>query len=187
MFYLQADDQNGNENVDDHVTSPEPNRKKLKQDPKLQMLKEAFGILKNTANKPHDTELRSFFDFIQEKMKNYTKDTKNAIQHEIFQIIMRADQGYYNSIQNYGYYSTTQHQQAPRRATSSNVTNQEAPFSDVNIALPSTSSSANQQASSANHQQAYSANQQASSPPAPYSPYSNSSDYSSDMNFEDYV
>lgn len=170
---MQAVNHNNNLNTDSDSASPEPGTKKLKPDPKLQMLKEAFGLLKTAADKPKkDAELQCFFDFIQEKMKSYTRETKNAIQHEIFQITMRADQGYYNSIQNYGYYSSSQNQQAPRPSTSS-FTITEIDSSAVNIPRASTSSS-NQ-------------NQQTPVQSAPYSPYSNSSNYSSDMNFEDYV
>lgn len=159
------EDKNGT-NANSPPPSLEPPNKKLKSDRKLQMLKEAFGILKNTANKPQqDMELKSFFDFIQEKMKNYSRDKKNTIQHEIFQIIMRADQGYYNSMQNYGYYSATQNQQSPRNSNSSIATNKETPYVDLNTAGPYSTSSQN----------------------PPYSPHSNSSQYSLDMNFEDYV
>ncbi|VVC88876.1 unnamed protein product [Leptidea sinapis] len=98
---LENTDEN---NANSPTTSLETSNKKLKADPKLQMLKEAFGILKHTANKPQqDMELKSFFGFIQEKMKYFSRDTKNAIQQEIFQIVMRADQGYYNTMPNYGY------------------------------------------------------------------------------------
>lgn len=109
-------------------------------------------------------ELKYFFDFIQEKIKNYSRDTKNTIQHEIFQIIMRADQGYYNSMQNYSYYSATQNQQSPRNSTSSMATNEETPYVDLDTAGPASTS------------------QNPS-----YSPHSNSSQYSSDMDFDDYI
>lgn len=56
---------------------------------------EEFSAVNITTNKSQqETELRTFFEFVQEKMKNYTRETINSIQHEIFQIIMRADQGF---------------------------------------------------------------------------------------------
>ncbi|KAF5284869.1 hypothetical protein FQR65_LT13385 [Abscondita terminalis] len=62
--------QNTEENISHTV--PEPAHKKSKPDPKLQLLKEAFGILKSAAEKPaplqnlntENPELRSFCDFI---------------------------------------------------------------------------------------------------------------------------
>lgn len=65
---------------------------------------------------------------------------------------MRADQGYYNSMQNYGYYSATQNQQSPRNSYSSIATNKETPYVDLNTAGLSSTSSQN----------------------PPYSPHSNS-------------
>lgn len=66
------------------------------------MLKEAFGILKTASNRatpPEPTEenrkLKSFANFITEKMKKYSNQTKNIVQQEFFQTIFRADQGYY--------------------------------------------------------------------------------------------
>ncbi|XP_050293062.1 uncharacterized protein LOC126733725 [Anthonomus grandis grandis] len=51
--------------------APEPPRKSAKPDPKLQMLKEAFGILKTASSKPTDPisniknyEIRSFLEFV---------------------------------------------------------------------------------------------------------------------------
>lgn len=165
--FLQVEDKNET-NANSPPPSHEPPNKKLKSDPKLQMLKEAFGTLKNTTNKPQqDMELKFFFDFIQEKLKNYSRDTKNTIQHEIFQIIMRADQGYYNSMQNYGHYSTTQNQESSHNSNSPIAINKETPYVDLNTVGPSTSSQ--------------------DPPYSPHSNHSNSSQYSSDMNFHDYV
>ncbi|XP_066991937.2 uncharacterized protein [Anabrus simplex] len=91
---------------EDSVAIPavhEPATKKVKTDPNLQMLKEAFGILQASANRHpsplsanDNPELRSFSDFILAKMKTYSLRTKNAVQREIFQIIFRADEGFYD-------------------------------------------------------------------------------------------
>ncbi|KAG5867873.1 hypothetical protein JTB14_028313 [Gonioctena quinquepunctata] len=84
--------------------SVEPSPKKSKLDPKLQVLKEAFGILKSAAEqlKDDNPELRSFCDFIYQKMKNYNKQTMNSVQQEIMQIIFHADQTNYDFENCYG-------------------------------------------------------------------------------------
>lgn len=77
----------------------EPPTKKLKVDHRLQMLKEAFGILKTAAEKPapmqeinsENPELKSFCDFIFQKMKNYNKATMTAVQEQIVNILFHAN------------------------------------------------------------------------------------------------
>lgn len=88
----------------------EPTPKRLKHDPKLQMLKEAFGILKSAAEKPKQTdnekdenpEAKSFCNYIYQKMKNYNRQTLNLVQQEIMQVIFRTDQTNYSYGHRYG-------------------------------------------------------------------------------------
>ncbi|KAJ8912355.1 hypothetical protein NQ315_014722 [Exocentrus adspersus] len=84
------------------------------------MLKEAFGILKSSAEKSTPTppppqenpELRSFCDFIFEKLKYFNKHAINLVQQDILQVIFRAEQGYQGSAQQYGnLYQPTFYQQ----------------------------------------------------------------------------
>ncbi|XP_077302074.1 uncharacterized protein LOC143922619 [Arctopsyche grandis] len=105
-IHIGADTQNnGSQESKNNLTTAGPQRKKLKPDPKLQLIKDAFCVLKtasNSSKNEQDLELRSYFDFIIEKMKNYSRTTKNSVQNEIFQIIMRADQGSYDSANHCG-------------------------------------------------------------------------------------
>lgn len=91
-----------------------------KPDPKLQLLKDAFGILKAAANHTppppqppqlHDDnpEIRSFLDFVLQKMKTYSRHTNNLVQQEICQIIFRADQGGFEHPQRVGYFPPSSH------------------------------------------------------------------------------
>ncbi|XP_023716566.1 uncharacterized protein LOC111869341 [Cryptotermes secundus] len=117
-LYLASTKEDGNvsqTSEEDNIAIPtqhEPAPKKLKRDPKLQLLKEAFGILQAAANRlplpqsaDDNPELRLFLDFILAKMKNYSTQTRNLIQGDIFQIIFRADQGFYDDPRQYGYFS----------------------------------------------------------------------------------
>lgn len=83
---------NNDENIQEQISNtPEPPHKKPKSDPKLQTFKEAFGILKSATEKPppqvdaDNPELRSFCEFIFQKLKNYSKQSVNLIQQEILQ------------------------------------------------------------------------------------------------------
>lgn len=84
--------------------APEPPRKSAKPDPKLQMLKEAFGILKTASSKPTDPisnikndEIRSFLEFVGSKMTKYSENTKNAVQEGICDLIFKADRHYFDN------------------------------------------------------------------------------------------
>ncbi|KAK4876571.1 hypothetical protein RN001_009077 [Aquatica leii] len=91
-------------------TPAEPRPKKRKEDPKLHMLKEAFAILKSAyvpqeVRKETHPEVASSVAFIGEKMKSYSTATKNMVQQEIFQILVRVDQGYYEGPPGHPQYS----------------------------------------------------------------------------------
>lgn len=93
-----------------------PPPKKKKVDPKLAILKDAFGILKTSASKFNDDndEIITFFKFAANKMRKYDTHTKNAVQQAICDILFKADYGYYSQSQ-YGYYTS------PSSSTSTNV------------------------------------------------------------------
>ncbi|VVC98164.1 unnamed protein product, partial [Leptidea sinapis] len=93
-----------------------PPPKKEKVDPKLAILKDAFGILKTSASKSNDDndEIITFFKFAANKMRKYETHTKNAVQQAICDILFKADYGYYSQSQ-YGYYTS------PSSSTSTNV------------------------------------------------------------------
>ncbi|GBP97692.1 hypothetical protein EVAR_65931_1 [Eumeta japonica] len=139
-----------NQNPDIGSASEIPPPKKAKQDIKLKMLKKAFGILKESVNKPpatneNDRELQSFFNFIIKKMKKYSAHTKTTVQQEIFQIISRADQGYYDNATQYGYYSQQNNPTQPINLQSSQYptipTTATTSVSSVAIEQPSPSTS----------------------------------------------
>ncbi|GBP43106.1 hypothetical protein EVAR_96368_1 [Eumeta japonica] len=140
-----------NQNPEISSASEIPPPKKAKQDIKLKMLKEALGILKESVNRPppatneNDRELQSFFNFIIEKMKKYSAHTKNTVQQEIFQIISRADRGYYDYATQYGYYSQQNNPTQPINLQSSQyptiATTATTSVSSVAIDQPSPSTS----------------------------------------------
>ncbi|KAK4875800.1 hypothetical protein RN001_012222 [Aquatica leii] len=82
------------------TSANEPRPKNKKKDLKLQMSKEAFGILKSTSGAQEDCkenypEVASFVAFIGKKLKNDSTITTKVMQQEMFQILARADQEYY--------------------------------------------------------------------------------------------
>lgn len=66
------------------------------------MLSDVMGILKTTANKLDNSigipdTTKSFASFIAAKMTSYSPQTRTSVEHAIFEIIMKADRGYYES------------------------------------------------------------------------------------------
>lgn len=66
------------------------------------VLADVMGILKTTANKLDNSIgipdlTKSFASFIGAKMSNYSPQTRTSVEHAIFEIIMKADRGYYES------------------------------------------------------------------------------------------
>ncbi|XP_069680489.1 uncharacterized protein [Periplaneta americana] len=97
-------DSSGEITVEDTQTSHsfirEVPKKKVKQEPKEEIiLKDIVGIIKSATTRHTDEEecdeIKSFCNFIQQKMKKYTTHTKNLVQQEICQVVFRADQGFY--------------------------------------------------------------------------------------------
>ncbi|CAG4936677.1 unnamed protein product [Parnassius apollo] len=68
------------------------------------VLTDVVGILKTTAQKLDSSSsipdlTKSFISFIGAKMSNYSSQTRTSVEHAIFEIIMKADRGYYESWQ----------------------------------------------------------------------------------------
>lgn len=61
----------------------------------------AFNILKNAAEKldtgnVKPNEIDSFFSYVATKVKKYSSETQTSVQHAVFEILMKADRGYYD-------------------------------------------------------------------------------------------
>lgn len=129
MQFFQENTNNEEANTEEYTTS-QPPRKRSKPDEKLQMLKEAFGILKSSAQKSEFTppppqenpELRSFCDFIFQKLKYLDQHAINVVQQDILQVIFRVNQGYYGSAQQYGNLSQPTFYQQTYNSSRSNDT-----------------------------------------------------------------
>ena len=82
---------------------PTPKRPKTgrQRDRTSAMMTSALNILKTASsnlNKPatETDEMTSFFNYVSQKSKNYSPATKIGVQHAIFEIIMKADRGFYD-------------------------------------------------------------------------------------------
>ncbi|KAF5308920.1 hypothetical protein FQR65_LT00002 [Abscondita terminalis] len=84
---------------EDNDNSP-PSCKKRKMDSvSPQTINETVELLSTSSTEPPgpanlDVELKSFFDFVLEKMKNYNNRTKNRIEYEIMHVLYKANEGY---------------------------------------------------------------------------------------------
>lgn len=78
-------------------TTQAPSNKRSKPDPKLDMLKSAFGILKTVASKSEDNddEIGSFCKFVGNKLRSYDIRTKNMVQQALCDVLFKADSGYF--------------------------------------------------------------------------------------------
>ncbi|CAH2100921.1 unnamed protein product [Euphydryas editha] len=66
------------------------------------VLTDVLGILKTTAQKLDSSTsipdlTKSFVSFIGAKMSNYSSQTRTSVEHAIFETIMKANRGYYES------------------------------------------------------------------------------------------
>ncbi|CAK1592552.1 unnamed protein product [Parnassius mnemosyne] len=87
-------------------TSPTP-PKKRKYDPKLAMLKDAFGILKLASTKSNqDDVIGTFCKFLENKLRSYDHRTKNLVQQRLCDIVFKADAEYFSNNEQYGYYTS---------------------------------------------------------------------------------
>lgn len=75
------------------------------------MINSAFEILKNTANKldkkpTEPNEVDTFFNYCAAKVHKYSPEAQKAVQHSMFEILMKADRGFFeasNYQQSYNY------------------------------------------------------------------------------------
>lgn len=84
-----------NEENEGVPTVYEPRRKKPREDPKLQSSCSSSNTESNESD--IEIELHRFFDYLMEKIKFYHADTRNTVQHKIYQIIVNADKGLYDN------------------------------------------------------------------------------------------
>lgn len=117
--------------------SPRPPIKR-KYDPKLAMLKDAFGILKSASTKSNqDDEIGTFCKFLESKLRSYDHRTKNLVQQRLCDIVFKADAGYFSNNQQYGYYTSQPHNYYTTR---SETATQDTIYSSAHSpATPSTS------------------------------------------------
>lgn len=94
------------ENLQNEFATPrtryEPTRaKQAKKDESSSVLADVVGILQTTANKLGNSGApdltTTFASYISAKMNTYSLQTRNSVEHGIFEILMKADRGYYES------------------------------------------------------------------------------------------
>jgi len=91
-----------NENDDSATTLNINKRMKVKgSEASTSMMKNAFEILKTTASKlnkqpSQPDEVSSFFTYVSSKVQKYSIQAQKGIQHAMFEILMKADQGFYD-------------------------------------------------------------------------------------------
>lgn len=75
--------------------------KQAKKDDNSSILSDVVGILQTTANKLGSSGASdlatTFACYVSAKMKTYAPQTRNSVEHAIFEILMKADKGYYES------------------------------------------------------------------------------------------
>ncbi|XP_050517596.1 uncharacterized protein LOC126892170 [Diabrotica virgifera virgifera] len=79
-----------------------PKRSKRADEPSSSMMSNAFNILQNAADKldtlkEKPNEINTFFTYAATKVINYSKETQTAVQQAVFEILMKADRGVYDS------------------------------------------------------------------------------------------
>lgn len=83
-------------------TRYEPTRaKQAKKDESSSVLADVVGILQTTANKLGNSGtpdlITTFASYISAKMNTYSLQTRNSVEHAIFEILIKADRGHYES------------------------------------------------------------------------------------------
>ena len=83
------------------ATLPSAKRKKTQQQADDNLLESAMAILKTTSDKlnttPENCEVKSFCNFLCSKMLNYSPARRQGVQHSIYEILMKADRGYFDN------------------------------------------------------------------------------------------
>lgn len=91
-----------NENNDSAINLNINKRMKRKgSEASTSMMINAFDILKTTASKldkqpSQPDEVSSFFTYVSSKVQKYSIQTQKGIQHAMFEILMKADQEFYD-------------------------------------------------------------------------------------------
>lgn len=117
-------------------SSPVPTKraKKRHYDPTHTMMENAFDMMKTataTLTKPcqEPDEITAFFNYVSTKVKNYPSETRKGVQHAVFEVLMKADQGFYEWPANASF--------RPARNEQNNFPTEELPHTPV--VSPSTS------------------------------------------------
>jgi hypothetical protein len=93
------------ESTEPFVTPRAPKRaKERRPDESTKLMSDALTVLKTAANNlntsPSQDEVKSFCAFVMAKMNSYSQDTRKKVQHAIFNILVKADRGFYERAQN---------------------------------------------------------------------------------------
>ncbi len=130
-----------------------PTTKRLKkhmEDKQKAMMSSALDLLKTASTKLDQeslhpaNEIDAFFKFVTAKVHNYSPDTQKAVQHSIFEILMKADRGLFEWPSTSYQYSHPLSSYPPHQFQSSTL---QPPASDTSIptytslsvAMPATS------------------------------------------------
>lgn len=174
------------------------------------LLADAVNILKTTAgslnSSPEENEIKTFCAFLSSKMLSYSKPTKVSVQHAVYEVLMKADKGFfetptYNYAQTQPFHSTAFDNCLPRmymqqpslRATTPSISlaSQELPlgphlFTSSPVGPPLPLVTSQQQVTtlpSTSFQDEQSSSHQSISPQQPiHSPLSHCSQSSDDLN-----
>uniref|UniRef100_A0A6P7FBH4 Uncharacterized protein LOC114328315 n=1 Tax=Diabrotica virgifera virgifera TaxID=50390 RepID=A0A6P7FBH4_DIAVI len=84
----------------DETSAPSPinipsKRAKTDDYPTSSMLDNELNIFDTVKEKPNETD--TFFTYVATKVNNYSRETQTAVQHAVFEILMKADKGKYES------------------------------------------------------------------------------------------
>uniref|UniRef100_A0A6P7FAN4 Uncharacterized protein LOC114328303 isoform X1 n=1 Tax=Diabrotica virgifera virgifera TaxID=50390 RepID=A0A6P7FAN4_DIAVI len=63
--------------------------------PTSSMLGSEFNIFDTVREKPNETD--TFFTYVATKVNNYSSEIQTAVQHAVFEVLMKADKGFYKS------------------------------------------------------------------------------------------
>ncbi|GBN84797.1 hypothetical protein AVEN_212125-1 [Araneus ventricosus] len=97
--------QMGQDTITSTPASSSPKSKKRargKEDYTSTVMKNALNILQTAAKKlekepSEPSEIDSFFTYVASKVKNYSPEAQKRIQHAVFDILMQADRGMFDS------------------------------------------------------------------------------------------
>lgn len=99
-----AETSDGASNNPQTYSSPAPKQRKAgrqQESASSAVMTSALNMIRPVASSrssepaPETDEMTAFFSYVTQKTKNYPPATKIGVQHAIFEILMQADQGFY--------------------------------------------------------------------------------------------